>query len=120
MATKKEELRLKRHRALRRSIQGTQERPRLAVRRSLNNLFAQIVDDTASKTLFSASTQDKDIKKQFPRGGNVKTAEVFGQMFAKKAVEKGIKKVVFDRAGYLYHGRVKAFADSARKGGLEF
>lgn len=85
MATKKEELRLKRHRALRRSIQGTQERPRLAVRRSLNNLFAQIVDDTASKTLFSASTQDKDIKKQFPRGGQRQNRRNFRTDVRKKS-----------------------------------
>lgn len=101
-------------------IFGTPERPRLAIHRSLKNITAQVIDDTASKTLFSLSTQDKEVRSKFPYAGNVKAAEFFGEMFARKAKEKGITAVVFDRAGYLYHGRIKAFADSARKGGLQF
>ena len=94
--------------------------PRLIVHRSLNNISAQIVDDTQGKILFSFSTMDKDIKQKLPSAGNIKAAEFFGQALAQKAKEKGISKIIFDRAGYLYHGRIKAFADALRKGGLEF
>jgi large subunit ribosomal protein L18 len=99
---------------------GTETKPRLVVKRSLYNLAAQVVDDTTKKTLFSLSTMNKEVKSKFPSGGNVKAAEFFGQVFAQKAKEKGISRIIFDRAGYLYHGRVKAFADALRKGGLEF
>lgn len=117
---KREALRLKRHRRIRLAMQGTSLRPRLVVRRSLRNLSAQIVDDAKNITLFSLSTLDKEIKEKFSYAGNVKAAAFFGEVFAKKAKEKGISKIIFDRAGYLYHGRVKAFADSLRKAGLLF
>jgi large subunit ribosomal protein L18 len=99
---------------------GTEVKPRLVIQRSLQNFTAQVIDDSASKTLFSLSTMDKVVKQKFPTAGNIKAAEVFGQVFAQKAKEKGISKIIFDRAGYLYHGRVKAFAEALRKGGLEF
>ena len=99
---------------------GTEVKPRLVVQRSLQNLTAQVIDDSANKTMFSLSTMDKAVKQKFPTAGNIKAAEVFGQVFAQKAKEKGITKIIFDRAGYLYHGRVKAFAEALRKGGLEF
>ena len=120
MKNKKLELRKRRHRALRLRIYGTSDRPRLAIRRGLRNITAQIIDDTKNKTLFYLTTQDKEIKAKFTYGGNIKAAQIFGEIFAQRAKEKGIKRVVFDRAGYLYHGRIKAFAESARKGGLEF
>jgi large subunit ribosomal protein L18 len=120
MTDKKELLRLKRHRTIRLRMSGTGLKPRLVVHRSLKNLYAQIVDDTQNKTLFSLSTQDKEVKQKFAYAGNVKAAELLGEVFARRAKEKGITKIIFDRAGYLYHGRVKAFADSLRKGGLEF
>jgi len=99
---------------------GTAGRPRLVVRRSLKNLSAQIIDDTKNITLFSLSTLDKEIKQRFAYSGNTKAAEFFGEIFAKMAKEKGITKIIFDRAGYLYHGKIKAFAESLRKGGLDF
>lgn len=117
---KKELSRSKRHRRIRIKMQGTQERPRLVIRRSLNNLSAQIVDDTANKVLFSFSTAHKEFKQKSAASGNVKAAALFGEAFSKTAKEKGISKIVFDRAGYLYHGRVKAFAEALRKGGMEF
>jgi large subunit ribosomal protein L18 len=120
MENKKEIRRLKRHRRLALRIRGTPERPRLIVHRSLKNLHAQVIDDTANKTLFSLSTTDKEIKQRFPCAGNIKAAEFFGEVFSRRAKEKGIAEVVFDRAGYLYHGRIKAFAESLRKGGLKF
>ncbi len=120
MRKKSELLRLKRHRRIRLRLSGNSEKPRLVIHRSLKNLYAQVIDDTNSSILFSISTQDKEIKEKFPNAGNIKAADFFGAAFAKKAKENGINKVVFDRAGYLYHGRVKAFADSARKGGIVF
>jgi len=90
------------------------------VHRNLKNLSAQIIDDTKNKSLFSLSTLDKEIKQKFSQAGNVKAAEFFGEVFARRAKEKGISKIVFDRAGYLYHGRVGAFAEALRKGGMEF
>jgi len=120
MKNKKELLRLKRHRRIRVRMQGSAQKPRLLVHRSLKNLQAQVIDDTANKILLSGSTIDKQIKQKFASAGNIKAAELFGEIFAKKAIEKGISEVVFDRAGYLYHGRIKAFAESLRKGGLKF
>ena len=120
MKNRKEILRHKRHKTIRLGMKGSPEKPRVIVRRSLKNLFVEIKDDIKDKTLFYLSTQDKEVKDKFPSAGNIKSAEFFGGVFAKRAQEKGIKKVVFDRAGYLYHGRVKAFADACRKGGLEF
>jgi len=120
MAKINEQRRSKRHKRIRLTIQGSQERPRLVVRRSLANMYLQAVDDLNNRTLFSLSTLDKEIKEANPHRGNVKAAAILGAAFAKKAQEKGIKQVVFDRAGYLYHGRIKALADGLRKGGLEF
>ncbi len=110
--------RQKRHARMRRNIFGTAERPRLNVYRSLNNIYAQIINDETSETLVSASTIEKANKETY--GGNVEAAKVVGAEIAKKALEKGIKTVVFDRGGYLYHGRVAALAEAARQAGLEF
>jgi large subunit ribosomal protein L18 len=118
--TTKVALRIKRHKHIRRKVSGTVEIPRLLIRRSLANMYAQLVDDVADKILLTCSTHDASIKSALPYRGNMKAAIAFGQLFATKAKEKGFSKVVFDRAGYLYHGRVKAFAESARKGGLQF
>ena len=113
--------RIKRHRRIRKKIVGTKERPRLSIRRSINHLYAQVVDDTVGKTLVSVSTLSPDLKEPLKNGaGNVKGAIVLGTAIAQKCKKEGITKVVFDRAGYLYHGRVKALADAARKGGLSF
>ena len=120
MNSKRELARIKRHNRIRMRVIGTAARPRLVIRRSLKHLHAQVVDDTQNKVLFSASTFDKQIKGACATAGNVKAAVMLGEIFAKKAHEKGISSIVFDRAGYLYHGRVKAFADSLRKGGLHF
>ena len=111
----------KRHKRIRRKIVGTKERPRLSVKRSINHLYAQIVDDTDGKTLVQVSTLSADLKDKLSKGaGNVKGAVLLGAALAEKCKKAGITKVVFDRAGYLYHGRVKALAESARKGGLSF
>lgn len=107
---KKELSRFKRHTRIKLRMHGTPERPRLVIRRSLKNIFAHVVDDTQKKVLFSMAGS----------AGNIKTAQAFGQAFAAKTKEKGISRIIFDRAGYLYHGRVKAFAEALRKGGLEF
>jgi large subunit ribosomal protein L18 len=120
MKSKKETLRLKRHKRIRVGMSGTAERPRLVVRRSLKNFCAQVVDDTVNKTLFSLSTENKELKAKLPYAGNVKAAAFFGEEFAKQAKAKGFNQIIFDRAGYLYHGRVKAFAEGLRKGGLVF
>ena len=120
MADIKEVKRSYRHQRLRKKIQGTTDQPRLCVHRSLNNLQAQIIDDTQNKILFGVLTLDKVFRSKIKNGGNVKAADALGTIVAAKAQEKGIKKVCFDRGGYLYHGRVKAFAEAARKGGLEF
>ena len=110
--------RAKRHLRLRRHISGTAQRPRLNVYRSLSNIYAQIINDVTGETLVSASTVEKDIKENY--GGNIEAAKAVGAAIAKKALEKGIKVVVFDRGGYLYHGRVAALATAAREAGLEF
>lgn len=109
--------RIKRHQRVRKNISGTSERPRLCVYRSLNNIYAQIIDDTKGTTLVSASSLDKGFEAY---GGNIDGAKAVGNAVAKKALEKGIKAVVFDRGGYIYHGRVAALAEGAREGGLEF
>lgn len=110
--------RIARHRRIRRKIAGTMERPRLCLHRSLKNLSVSLVDDTTGKVLMGLSTLSKDLK--MAHGGNIKAATALGEAFAKLALAKGIKAVTFDRGGYIYHGRVKAFADAARKAGLEF
>lgn len=120
MKNKKEALRQKRHRRIRLRMQGSEEKPRLIVHRSLKHLSAQIIDDSKNKILFSLSTLDKEIRKKVPSAGNIKVAQLFGEVFATQAKEKGISRVIFDRAGYLYHGRIKAFAEALKKGGLEF
>jgi large subunit ribosomal protein L18 len=115
----KDKVRRRIHQRLRQRMQGSAERPRLNVYRSLNHIYAQVVDDTTGKTLVAASTaQGKKSGKK--TGGNVASAKEVGKMIAERAKEKGVKKVVFDRGGYLYHGRIKALADAAREAGLEF
>ena len=109
--------RLKRHKRVRAKISGTPERPRLNVFRSETNIYAQIIDDVAGKTLVSASSLEKGFE---GRGSNIEGAKKVGQMIAERAKAKGIENVVFDRGGYLYHGRVQALADGAREGGLVF
>ena len=109
--------RIKRHLRVRKNISGTAERPRLNVYRSLNHIYAQIIDDTKGVTLVSASSMDKDFNQY---GGNCEAAKEVGKAVAAKPLEKGLKAVVFDRGGYVYHGRVAALADGAREGGLEF
>ncbi|QUL97688.1 MAG: 50S ribosomal protein L18 [Candidatus Fermentithermobacillus carboniphilus] len=121
MAVKtKEEKRKRRHLRVRKKVIGTPERPRLCVFRSLKHIYAQIIDDMSQKTLVSASTLEPSFRETGKSGGNVEAASIVGKIIAKRALEKGIKKVVFDRGGYLYHGRVKALADGAREGGLDF
>ncbi|NIA23644.1 MAG: 50S ribosomal protein L18 [Proteobacteria bacterium] len=112
--------RLKRHKRIRLHLTGTPESPRLVVFRSLNNIYGQIIDDTNGKTIVSASSNDKDLRDGLKGKKKVEISAMVGEALAKKAVEKGIKKIVFDRAGYKYHGRVKSFAESCRKAGLEF
>src|SRR5208283_1474904 len=103
----KEQQRIHRHQRIRDVLTGTQERPRLCLNRSLNNLQAQIIDDSAGKILMGKSTLAKDVKAKIKTGGNVNAASVLGDQLAQEAIKKGIKKVAFDRGGYLYHGRVK-------------
>ena len=113
-------IRLRKHDRVRKKITGTAERPRLNVFRSLTNMYAQIIDDTTGTTLVAASTLDEAIKGTVKYGGNKDAAKEVGKLIATKAVDKGIKKVVFDRGGYIYHGRVKELAEAAREAGLEF
>ena len=108
------------HRKLRNRFSGTAERPRLAVFRSNNHMYAQTIDDTVGKTLVSASTLDKDVKAELEKTNNVEAATVVGTVVAKKALEKGITTVVYDRGGFVYEGKVKALAEAAREAGLEF
>lgn len=117
MVKNKKDSRIRRHKRVRAKISGTESCPRLNVYRSLNNIYAQIIDDESGKTLASASSTEKDFKDY---GGNVEAAKKVGEALAKRASEKKIKQVVFDRGGYLYHGRVKALAEAARANGLEF
>lgn len=112
--------RIKRHYRVRNTVSGTAERPRLNVFRSSSNIYAQVIDDTAGVTLVSASTLDADVKAKISNGGNKEAAKEVGLAVAKKAIEKGIKQVVFDRGGYIYHGRVAELAAGAREGGLDF
>ena len=116
----KSEIRRKKHARLRNRISGTAEKPRLSVFRSNNHMYAQVIDDVAGKTLVSASTLEKDIKSALKATDNIDAAAYIGDVVAKRAMEKGIKAVVFDRGGYIYHGKVAALADAARKAGLEF
>lgn len=111
--------RQRRHERIRKRVTGTQERPRFSVYRSLSNIYAQIIDDASGTTVVAASTLDGQVK-EIVQKGNTKAASEVGKLVAMRAQEKGIKKVVFDRSGYLYHGRIKALADAAREAGLEF
>ena len=107
----------------RKRIMGTGERPRLSVFRSVAHIYAQVIDDLSGKTLVAAASTDPTLKAAFAKGvagGNVKGAEAVGKAIAERSIEKGIKRVVFDRGGFLYHGRIRAVADAARKAGLEF
>ncbi len=112
--TPRKKIRAKKHERIRYKLKGTAERPRLCVYRSLNNIYGQIIDDQNGVTLVSASSLQEDF------GGNAEGAKKVGEMLAKKAIEKGITQVVFDRGGLMYHGRIKSFADGAREAGLEF
>ena len=116
----KNSLRIKRHKRLRNKVTGTLERPRLNVYRSLNNIYAQLIDDIKGETIVAASSLEKDIKEQVESCGSKEAAMLVGKAVAKRAVEKGIAEVTFDRGGYLYHGRVKSLAEGAREAGLKF
>ncbi len=122
MVSKKsrQEVRVKKHMRIRNRFSGTAERPRLAVFRSNNHMYAQIIDDTVGHTLVAASTLEKEIKAELEKTNNVDAAAYLGTVIGKRAVEKGIKEVVFDRGGFIYQGKIAALADAARKAGLEF
>jgi large subunit ribosomal protein L18 len=118
---KRNEARIRRHVRLRKKIAGTAERPRLSVFRSLHHIYAQVIDDVQGVTLVSASTTEPELRKRLTgSSGNIEAAQVIGAAIAAKALEKGIKQVVFDRGGQIFHGRVKALATAARENGLEF
>ena len=108
------------HRRVRQKVAGSPERPRLTVYRSLNQIYAQVIDDRAGSTLVSASSIDKETRKETKGGGNIATAKIIGRIIAERAIAAGITKVVFDRGGYKYHGRVQALANAAREAGLKF
>jgi large subunit ribosomal protein L18 len=120
MSHDKEWGRIQRHRRIRKKILGTAERPRVVVHRSLNNLFVQAIDDVAQKTLASLSSMGKAAGKGASKKGKIPVSEHLGQVFAEQLKKKGIQKISFDRGGYLYHGRVKALAESIRKNGIQF
>ena len=114
------EVRLKKHKRISNRFSGTAERPRLAVFRSNNHMYAQIIDDVAGNTIVSASTVQKDVKDGLAKTNNIEAASKLGEVIAKRALDNGIKTVVFDRGGYIYQGKVKALAEAAREAGLEF
>ncbi len=114
------DIRRSKHRKIRNRFTGTPERPRLAVFRSNNHMYAQIIDDIAGNTLVAASTLEKDVKAELEKTNDTAAAAHLGTVIAKKALEKGIKAVVFDRGGFIYHGKIKVLADAAREAGLEF
>lgn len=120
MSLDKHERRQRRHLRIRKRISGSSEVPRLCVHRTLKHIYAQIIDDTAGRTLAAASSQVAEAMEGLKSGGNREAAKKVGLLIARKAKEAGITKVVFDRGGYLYHGRVKDLADAAREGGLQF
>jgi len=120
VALSKEQSRIKRHQRIRKRLQGTGEKPRLSVYKSLNHIYAQLIDDAVGKTILSASTLEKEIRTALKHGGNLEAAKKVGVSLAQKALGKKITTVVFDRAGYQYHGCVKALADAAREQGLKF
>lgn len=119
-AKEKQLARQRRHARVRRRVRGTPERPRLTVFRSLKHIHAQVIDDTRGHTLVSASTLDADVRGQLAEKDKSAQAAVVGEVLAKRALEAGVERIVFDRGGYKYHGRVKSLADAARKAGLEF
>jgi large subunit ribosomal protein L18 len=119
-AKTREEGRASRHRRIRQVVRGTAGRPRLVVFRSLKHIYVQIVDDERGATLLTAGSLAKELRESAKKGGNISAAKAVGALVARKAKEKGIERVVFDRAGYQYHGRVKALADAARAAGLAF
>jgi len=116
----KEEIRQRLHERIRKKLRGTPERPRLAVHRSEAHIYAQVIDDDAGRTLAAASSRDKDVRAKLKSGGNLAAAKEVGGLVAARAKQKGIEKVVFDRGGFQYHGRIKALADAARAAGLKF
>ncbi len=116
----KERLRVRRHRRVRGKVSGTAERPRLNVSRSIQHIYVQLIDDVNGRTLAAASTVEKALREELKSGGNVEAAKAVGKLIAERGKEAGIEAVVFDRGGYLYHGRVQALADSAREAGLQF
>jgi large subunit ribosomal protein L18 len=118
--SRKTEGRATRHRRIRMRVRGTAERPRLAVFRSLNHIYAQIIDDASGKTLVAVDSRAPDFQQRMKTGGNAAAAKLVGELLAQRATARGLSAVVFDRAGYQYHGRVKALADAARAGGLKF
>lgn len=120
MASEVKQARKRRHARIRKKVSGSAERPRLSVYRSLDNIYTQVIDDMNQRTLVSASSIDKEFNERKSHKGNIDAAKLVGKLIAKRALAKGIKKVVFDRGGYMYHGRVKALADAAREAGLEF
>lgn len=119
-ANDKNKNRVERHKRVRKKISGTPEKPRFNVYKSNANIYAQIIDDTEGKTLVQASSIDKELKETLKNGGNMEAAKAVGSLIGKRAKEKGIEKVVFDRSGYLYHGKIKELGDAAREAGLEF
>ncbi|MCI8775238.1 MAG: 50S ribosomal protein L18 [Lachnospiraceae bacterium] len=116
----RQKVRVKKHKRMRNHLSGTAQKPRLAVFRSNNHMYAQIIDDTVGNTLVAASTLEKEIKAELEKTNNVDAAAYLGTVIAKRAVEKGIKTVVFDRGGFIYQGKIAALADAAREAGLEF
>ena len=116
----RQKVRVKKHNRLRNRLSGTAERPRLAVFRSNNHMYAQIIDDTVGNTLVAASTLEKEVKAELNKTNNVEAAAYLGTVIGKRAIEKGIKTVVFDRGGFIYQGKIAALADAAREAGLEF
>ena len=120
MAESKKEGKQRRHKRIRKKVSGNPDRLRLSVYRSLNHIYAQIIDDSKGQTIVTASSLDKAFKNERTHKGNIKTAKIVGELIAKRALEKGIKKIVFDRSGYLYHGSIKALAEATREAGLEF
>lgn len=120
MAESTNEGRVRRHKRIRKKVIGSPDRLRLSVFRSLNHIYAQIIDDSRGHTIVTASSLDKEFKNEKSHKGNIKTAKMVGTLIAKRALEKGLKKIVFDRSGYLYHGSIKALAEASREAGLEF
>lgn len=116
----RQKVRIKKHKKIRNRFSGTPERPRLAVFRSNNHMYAQIIDDTVGNTLVAASTLEKDVKAELKKTNDVEAAAYLGTVIAKKAIDKGIKEVIFDRGGFIYQGKIQALADAAREAGLEF